>query len=134
MVRRRKPSSAEGTRGGEHERGIIPPLVRWVCGPPPRKFLSAFMCVLMGFYAFWTRFNRFGHKDISCRVRIQMLDKIVFRQSHIFFSSACFFDIISCSYVRFSLDTVHKNDNVQDHQIMKIIRCHYNFPLLSHLG
>ena len=25
-------------------------------------------------------FSRFGHKDISCRVRNQMLDKIVFRQ------------------------------------------------------
>ena len=44
-------------------------------------------------------FSRFGHKDISCRVRNRMLDKIVFRQSHDFFfdffSSACFFDIIS---------------------------------------
>ena len=45
-------------------------------------------------------FSRFGHKDISCRVSNRMLDKIVFRQSHVvffftFFSSACFFDIIS---------------------------------------
>ena len=43
-------------------------------------------------------FDRFGHKDISCRVRNRMLDKIVFRQSHVFFylffSSTCFFDII----------------------------------------
>ena len=42
-------------------------------------------------------FSRFGHKDISCCVRNRMLDKIVFRQSHVvfftFFSSACFFDI-----------------------------------------
>ena len=30
-------------------------------------------------------FSRFGHKDISCRVRNRMLDKIVFRQSHVFF-------------------------------------------------
>ena len=29
-------------------------------------------------------FSRFGHKDISCRVRNLMLDKIVFRQSHVF--------------------------------------------------
>ena len=29
-------------------------------------------------------FSRFGHKDISCRVRNRMLDKIVFRQSHVF--------------------------------------------------
>ena len=45
-------------------------------------------------------FSRFGHKDISCRVRNRMLDKIVFKHSHVlfffyFFSSACFFDIIS---------------------------------------
>ena len=44
-------------------------------------------------------FSRFGHKAISCRVRNRMLDKIVCRQSHgfffTFFSSACFFDIIS---------------------------------------
>ena len=45
-------------------------------------------------------FSRFGHKDISCRVRNLMLDKIVFKQSHVFgffllFSSTCFFDIIS---------------------------------------
>ena len=43
-------------------------------------------------------FSCFGHKDISCRVRNRMLDKIVFRQSHGFFycfSSACFFYIIS---------------------------------------
>ena len=30
-------------------------------------------------------FSRFGHKDISCRVRNRMLDKIVFRQSHVVF-------------------------------------------------
>ena len=47
-------------------------------------------------------FSRFGHKDITCRVRNRMLDKIVFRQSHDFFftflSSACFFDIISSMF------------------------------------
>ena len=31
-------------------------------------------------------FSRFGHKDISCRVRNRMLDKIVFRQSKGFFT------------------------------------------------
>ena len=31
-------------------------------------------------------FSRFGHNDISCRVRNRMLNKIVFRQSHV-----CFF-------------------------------------------
>ena len=43
-------------------------------------------------------FSSFGHKDISCRARNRMLGKIVFRQSHAFFyffSSACFFDIVS---------------------------------------
>ena len=41
-------------------------------------------------------FSRFDHKDISCRVRNRMLDKIVFRQSHVFvIYSACFFGIIS---------------------------------------
>ena len=57
------------------------------------------MCVLMGFFMrLGPDFSRFGFKDISCRVRNRMLDKIVFRQSHVFFkffSSACFFDIIS---------------------------------------
>ena len=46
--------------GGEHERGVIPPLVRGVWRTSPEIFfliLSAFMCVLMGvFYAFGTRF------------------------------------------------------------------------------
>ena len=32
-------------------------------------------------------FSRFGHKDISCRVRNRMLDKIVYRQSQgVFFT------------------------------------------------
>ena len=39
--------------------------------------------------------------------------------------------MFACSYIRFSLDTVHKYD---DNQIMKLIWCHYNFPMLSHLG
>ena len=38
VVRRRKSSSADGTRGGELERGTPPPLVRGVRGSPPRKF------------------------------------------------------------------------------------------------
>ena len=47
--------------------------------------------------------------------------------------------MFACSYVRFSLDTVHKNDNVhcmiiRPYQFMKLIRCHYDFPMLSHLG
>ena len=35
--------------GGEHERGNLPPLVRGVGGPPPRKFLN--------FEHFYVRFN-----------------------------------------------------------------------------
>ena len=42
------------------------------------------MCVLMGFMRLGPDFSRFGNKDIqSCRVRNRMLDKIVFRQSHV---------------------------------------------------
>ena len=83
VVRRMKPSSAEGTRG---ER-TSPPLVRGVWEPPPRNFLilSASMCAFNGvFMRFGPYFSRFGHKDVSCRVRNRMLDKIVFRQSHFF--------------------------------------------------
>ena len=56
------------------------------------------MCVFnWGFMRLGPDLSRFGHKDISCRVR----NRIVFRQSHVvffffyFFSSACIFDIIS---------------------------------------
>ena len=42
------------------------------------------MCVSNGFFMrLGPDFSRFGHKDISCRVRNRMLDKIVFRQSHV---------------------------------------------------
>ena len=56
VVRRRKSWSAEGTRGGEHERGIILPLVR---GASPRIILNferVYMLFKCGFYAFGTRF------------------------------------------------------------------------------
>ena len=44
------------------------------------------MCVFNGFFMrLGPHFIRFGHKDISCCVRNRMLDKIVFRQSHVFF-------------------------------------------------
>ena len=44
------------------------------------------MCVFNGgFVRLGPDFSRFGHKDISCWVRNTMLDKIVFRQSHVFF-------------------------------------------------
>ena len=42
------------------------------------------MCVFnRGFMRLGPDFSRFGHKDISCRGRNRMLDKIVFRQSHV---------------------------------------------------
>ena len=44
------------------------------------------MCVFNGFFMrLGPEFSRFGLKDISCRVRNRMLDKIVFRQSHVVF-------------------------------------------------
>ena len=57
VVRRRKSSSADGTRGREHERGS------------PREifeFLALLCAFLMGFYAFGTRFQSrfFAKRDI----------------------------------------------------------------------
>ena len=57
-------SRADGTRGGEHERG--PPLVRGL----PREnfeFLALLFAFLMGFYAFGTIFQSrfFAREDIS---------------------------------------------------------------------
>ena len=49
------------------------------------------MCVFNGiFMRLGPDFSRFGHKDISCRVRNRMLDKIVFRQSHVFYLFSMF--------------------------------------------
>ena len=42
VVRRRKSSRCEGTRAGEHERVIIPPLVRGGVGGLPREKSSGF--------------------------------------------------------------------------------------------
>ena len=52
-----------------------------------RKNRRALICAFLmgGFMRLGPDFSRFGHKDISCRVRNRMLDKIVFRQSHVFF-------------------------------------------------
>ena len=42
------------------------------------------MCVFNGvFMRLGPDFRRFGHKAISCHVRNRLLDKIVFRQSHV---------------------------------------------------
>ena len=69
--------------------GLIPLSTGGFRGYPP-MFLGASMCVLMGIYAFRTRFQSFwpqsfARKDISCHVRNRMLDKIVFRQSRFFY-------------------------------------------------
>ena len=58
--------------GGEHERGTLPSLGG--LGGLPREnfeFLALLCACLMGFYAFWNRFqSRFcARKDISWRVR-----------------------------------------------------------------
>ena len=73
--------------GREHERGEGGSLGGF--GGLPREnfcFLSASMCVFNGgFLRLGPDYSRFGHKDISCRVRNRILDKIVFRQSHVVF-------------------------------------------------
>ena len=52
------------------------------------------MCVFNGFFMrLGPDFSRFGHKDISFRVRNRILDKIVFRQSHVVFFLLIFFSI-----------------------------------------
>ena len=90
VVRRRKPSSAEGTRGGRAREGGLFPLSLGGLGGLPLDFflfLSASMCVLMCvFHAFGNRFQSrfFARKYISWRVGNQMQDKIVFRQSLFF--------------------------------------------------
>ena len=59
------------------------------------------MCVFNGVLCIWDQISvllvtSFAKKDISCHATNRMLDKIVFRQSRVFyfFSKACFFDII----------------------------------------
>ena len=98
VVRRRKRSSAEGTRGGECERGMIPPLVRGVWGASPEKFLN-FERFYVRFNGFFMRlgpdFSRLCHKDISCRMRNRMLDKILFKHSHVFFFFTFFLQHVS---------------------------------------
>ena len=50
--------------------GLFPLSLGRFGGPSPRKILSASMCVFNGvFMRLGPDFSRFGHKDISCRVR-----------------------------------------------------------------
>ena len=59
------------------------------------------MCIFDGVLCVWDQILVVLVTKMFCRVRKRMLDKIVFRQSHVvvfffyFFSSACFFYIIS---------------------------------------
>ena len=57
-------------------------------------------------------FIRFGHKDISCRVRNRMLDKIVFRQSHVFFL-LFFFSMFSLNIFYFQQITSYTVQYIQ---------------------
>ena len=86
--------------------GLIPRSTGGLGGLPQvfLKILGASMCVLMGFYAFGTRFQSFwwqsfARKDISCHARNWMLDKIVFRQSQFFFT----FSLLHVSWTLFYL-------------------------------
>ena len=88
VVRRRKPSSAEGTRRGSTRERYYSPLVRGFGGSPRENFwnLSASMCVFNGvFMRLGPDFSLFCHKDISCRLWNRMLDKTVSRESHVFY-------------------------------------------------
>ena len=90
--------------GGEHERGTSP-LIRGGggLGGLPREnfeFLALLCAFVMGFYAFWTRFQSrfFARKDISWRVRKPNAKQNRFQIVTIFFllfSSAYFLDIMS---------------------------------------
>ena len=104
VVRRRKPSSAEGMRGGRaREGGSFPISLGGFGGPPPRIFLN--------FERFYVRFN--GVLCVWDQILVVLVTKIflvaretecwtkLFSDSHMlffcFFSSACFFDITCIS-------------------------------------
>ena len=96
VVRRKKPSR------GEHERGIIPLLVRgvWVWGASPEKFLCASMCVFNGvFMHLGPDFSRLSQRYFLSREKPNAGQKCFQTVTCCFFftnfSSACFFDIIS---------------------------------------
>ena len=98
VVRRRKPSSAGGTKGWRARMGNHSPLSLGV-SPDIFFILSVSMVVLMGFNAVWTRLQSlwimffFARKDFPCGVRNRMQDKILFRQLRFSpFSSARYFD------------------------------------------
>ena len=54
------------------------------------------MCVFNGVFMRWEPdFSRFGHKDISCRVRNRMLNKIVSDSHMLFFFTFLFLQHVS---------------------------------------
>ena len=54
------------------------------------------MCVFSGgFIRLGPDFSLFCHKDITCRLRNRMLDKIVFKQSHVVFFLLFFLQHVS---------------------------------------
>ena len=79
VVRRKKSSSSDGTRGGRAREGDFPSYQGGGgggggVGGLPREnfeFLALLCAFVMVFYAFWTRFQSrfFARKDISWRVR-----------------------------------------------------------------
>ena len=90
-----KAREGESTRGG-----LLPLSLGGFWGPPPSTFLNFehfYVPFNWGFVHLGPDFSRFGHKDISCRVRNRMLDKIVFRQSHVVF---CLF-VCCCIFLLF---------------------------------
>ena len=102
MVRRRKSSSDDGTREGEHERGT-PLSLGGIRGLPQEnfEFLALLCAFLMGFYAFGTRFQSrfFARKDISWRVRKPNAKQNRFQIVAIFFTF--FFSIFLRHYVTY---------------------------------
>ena len=103
VVRRKKSSSADGTRGERAREGDFPSYQGGGgIGGLPREnfeFLALLCAFLMGLYAFWTRFQSrlFARKDISWRVRKPNAKQNRFQIVTIFFlfSSAYFLDIMS---------------------------------------
>ena len=61
MVWRRKPSRTEGKRGGEHERGNIPPLIRGGLGENILSFERFYVLFNGGFMSLGQDFGLFGH-------------------------------------------------------------------------
>ena len=101
MVRRRNSSSADGTRGGEHERGTPPSLGGLGVSRENFELIVLLCAFIMGFYAFGTRFQSrfFARKDISLRMRKPNAKQNRFQIVMIFFTF--FFSIFLRHYVTY---------------------------------